>query len=315
MKAYSFHQISSILGARAPMLMLDVAELSNEGDCAVGRKAVSIAEGVFQGHFPGQPILPGVLQLTAMSQLARLLFKCSLPGIGGTDIVLCAVKRLKFRKPVLPGMIMEVEAKIQERKASGEAEFLVSCTTEQGVASTGVIQLARINSADFEHPRTASNRPASPFAEELAKGEATDAIGLMKLLPHRPPFLLLDKAIGIGNPESKKIFGYKNLSCCDMMMAGTGNGIYPSPLMLESAAQLGCAHILSQPGVAGKLGIFLCIDEAHFYQHARVGDQLVITGSCDVGGRAGTASGELWVDDQKIGDCSMKFILVDSLKQ
>jgi 3-hydroxymyristoyl/3-hydroxydecanoyl-(acyl carrier protein) dehydratase len=311
---YTHQQISQILETTAPMLMLDLAELDDDSDVALGRKAVSMGEAVFQGHFPGQPILPGVLQVSAMVQLARLLFQETIPAMGGTQIVLREVRRLKFRKPVMPGDILQVQAQLLERRVDGEAEFQVSCSTAAGLASAGTLLLARVNTADYEHPRCIKERPASPFADALANGVVTDVAGLMKILPHRPPFLLLDKAVDIGEGDREKIYGCKNLSSCDTMVLGAPKGIYPFPLMLEAAAQLGCAHILSQPGNAGKLGIFLGIDSAHFYQHAKAGDQLVIAGHCDVGGRAGVAVGEIWVDDQKIADCAMKFILMDSLK-
>ena len=313
MRAYSHHQIATILETAAPMLMLDVAELDENGGAALGRKAVSISEGVFQGHFPGQPILPGVLQVSAMVQLSRLLFQESIPGIGGTQIVLRQIRRLKFRKPVFPGTVLKVEACLQERRVDGEAEFQVTCSTEAGLASAGTILLARVNTSDYNHPRQIAERPESPFRQAMDEGTATDALGLMNILPHRPPFLLLDKAVNLGQVDAPMIFGCKNLSACDMMMVGNATGVYPFPLMLEAAAQLGCAHVLSLPENRGKLGIFLGIDEANFYQHAKFGDQLVIAGHCDVGGRAGLAEGELWVDDQKIASCAMKFILMDSL--
>lgn len=313
MKYFSSSQLSASLGTRAPMLMLDLAQISDNGDSAVARKAVSMNEAVFQGHFPGQPILPGVLQVAAMTQLAKMLFKEAIPGLGGTEIVLKKIHRLKFRKPVLPGMVMTIEAKIQERHAEGEVDFLVTCNTEQGMASTGVVTLARVNPKDYDTPRVVVDRPDHPFVAEMAGCPETDVTGLMKLLPHRQPFLLIDKAVNIGVPE-KRIFGYKNLTGNDMMLAGGHNDVYPFPLMIEAAAQLGCAHILSQPDNAGKLGIFLCIDSAEFFQHAMIGDQLLIVGQCDTGSRAGTASAELWVNDQKIAELALKFILLDSLK-
>lgn len=312
MKTYTNQQLTGILRKTAPMLMLDIAQLSDDGVSAVGRKAVSMSEAVFQGHFPGQPILPGVLQVEAMAQLCRLIFQECLPGVGGTEIVMRHIRRLKFRKPVLPGMVMTVEAKLLERNAEGEAIFQVSCNTERGLSSAGTIVMAQITPDLYDHPRTIGEHAPHPFVAEMEGKQEFEVTQLMKLLPHRPPFLLLDKAVGIGT-DCPDIYGFKNLSGNDMMLAGMAYSVYPFSLMIEAAAQLGCAHILSQPANAGKLGIFLCIDEAHFYQHAMIGDQLVIHGHCEAGGRAGGATGEMWVDDQKIVDCSLKFILMDSL--
>ena len=120
MTIFTSSQLYARLDVQAPMLMLDLAQIAEDGASAVARKAVSMNEAVFGGHFPVQPILPGVLQVTAMTQLSKLLFKEAIPGIGGSEIVLKKIHRLKFRKPVLPGMVMMVEAKIQERHAEGE---------------------------------------------------------------------------------------------------------------------------------------------------------------------------------------------------
>lgn len=311
MKTYNFQQLSGVLESGAPLLMLDMAQLSEDGTSAIARKAVSMSEAVFQGHFPGQPILPGVLQVAAMTQLSRLIFRESLPGMGGTEIVLRHIKRVKFRKPVLPGMVMTIEAKLVERTVDGEAEFQVSCTTAQGLSSAGTLVLARVNSSDFDRPRSLTESRPNPFADAIAALPAFNSVQMMKALPHRPPFLLIDSGFGIGG-EDPDIYGYKNLSGNDMMLS-KNTGVYPFPLMIEAGAQLGCAHILSKPGNAGKLGIFLCIDEAHFYSHAMIGDQMVIHAHCDVGGRAGSATGEMWVEDLKVADCSLKFVIMDSL--
>lgn len=311
MKKYNFQQLSHVLDSGAPMLMLDMAQLSDDGNSAVGRKVVSMSEGVFQGHFPGQPILPGVLQVAAMTQLSRLIFKETLQDMGGTEIVLSHIKRVKFRKPVLPGMVVTVESKLLDRNVDGDVEFQVSCTTEQGLASAGTLILSRVNSSDFDRPRNLTAARPNPFAETIASMQAFDSVQMMQALPHRVPFLLIDRGYGIGG-ESPDIYGYKNLSGNDMMLSGS-SGVYPFPLMIEAGAQLGCAHILSKPGNAGKLGIFLCIDEAHFYSHAMIGDQLVIHAQCDGCGRASSATGEMWVEDMKIADCKLKFIIMDAL--
>ncbi len=310
-KLYSYNQLVDTLELTSPLLMLDEAMVAE--DCLTGKacKLMSINEPVFQGHFPGQPITPGVLQVAAMAQLSNLIFRLTVPVIAGTRIVLRHIRRLKFRKPVLPGMTMLVESKLLERRANHEADFQVTCTTAEGMASTGTITLARI--APVSHDEVPMDaRPASPFAAELAEGKQFNALDLMKFLPHRPPFLLIDHAVGIGEPGSR-VCGYKNITGNDFYLNGDNAGYYPSELLIESGAQLGCAHTLAQPENIGKLGIFMCIDDAHFYDQARPGDQLVISGTCDASGHAGIANGEFWVDDRKIAECSLKFVLLPSI--
>ncbi|MBR6472062.1 MAG: beta-hydroxyacyl-ACP dehydratase [Victivallales bacterium] len=311
-KPYSYKQLVQTLELTAPILMLDEAQIADDYLSGKGCKLMSINEPVFQGHFPGQPITPGVLQIAAMAQLSNLIFRLTIPVIAGTKIMLRHIQRLKFRKPVLPGMRLTVESKLLERRANHEADFQVTCTTDAGVASAGTITLARV-SPSLQAEKTVMDkcRP-SPFAEEMAGLQQFSALDLMKYLPHRPPFLLIDHAMGIGGP-GKKVCGYKNITGNDFFLAGDASGCYPSELLIESGAQLGCAHVLAQPENAGHLGIFLCIDEAHFYDQARPGDQLVIHGTCDPNGHAGIAAGEFWVGDRKIAESSMKFVVLPSL--
>jgi len=102
--------IMKILPHRFPFLMVDRV-LAFEGTTkAVGQKAVSINEPFFPGHFPGHPVMPGVLQVEAMAQMASLLLSRSTGHAGKIGYFMSADK-VKFRKPVLPGdsLIIEVE--------------------------------------------------------------------------------------------------------------------------------------------------------------------------------------------------------------
>ena len=311
-KLYSYKQLVDTLELTAPILMLDEAMVAK--DCLSGKasKLMSINEPFFAGHFPGHPITPGVLQLAAMAQLSNLIFRLTVPVIAGTTIMLRHVRRLKFRKPVMPGMRLMVESKLLERRANHEADFQVACTTETGVASSGIITLARI-SPTLQEATPMEERKPSPWTETLSTGEQFTAIDLMKYLPHRPPFLLIDHAVGVCT-QGAEICGYKNITGNDIFLAGDASGLYPSELLIETGAQLGCAHVLAQPENAGHLGIFLCIDDAHFYEQARPGDQLVIHGNCAPNGRAGIATGDFWVDNRKIAECTLKFVVLPSIE-
>ena len=308
---YEYQQLVQTLQLTPPLLMLDEAWIADDCLSAQGRKLMSINEPVFQGHFPGHPITPGVLQVAAMAQLSNLLFRLTVPVIAGTRITLQHIKRLKFRKPVTPGMSIRVESKLVERRANHEADFQVTCTTESGMASSGIITLARIAPGSTEEIPF-GDRPPSPFAAQLAEGKPFNATELMKYLPHRPPFLLIDHAVNIGEATTD-VCGYKNITGNDAFLMGDPTGLFPSELLIECGAQLGCAHVLAQPENAGHLGIFMSIDEAHFYDQARPGDQLVIHGKCDASGHAGIASGDFWVNDRKIAECSLKFVILPSI--
>jgi UDP-3-O-[3-hydroxymyristoyl] N-acetylglucosamine deacetylase/3-hydroxyacyl-[acyl-carrier-protein] dehydratase len=102
--------IMKVLPHRFPFLLVDRI-LGFEGTTkVVGQKAVSLNEPFFPGHFPGHPVMPGVLQVEAMAQVASiLLFKNT--GVGGKIGYFMSADKVKWRKPVLPGdtLIIEVE--------------------------------------------------------------------------------------------------------------------------------------------------------------------------------------------------------------
>ncbi|MCB9838365.1 MAG: UDP-3-O-[3-hydroxymyristoyl] N-acetylglucosamine deacetylase [Phycisphaeraceae bacterium] len=109
--AMSIRQILRLLPHRYPMVLVDRV-LEIEGDRrAVGVKNVTINEPFFQGHYPGTPIMPGVLIVEAMSQLAGLMLSQKLERTGKVA-VLMSLDGVKIRRPVVPGdqLVMETEA-------------------------------------------------------------------------------------------------------------------------------------------------------------------------------------------------------------
>ncbi len=113
------HKILRLLPHRYPFLMIDrVIELDGERR-AVGIKNVTINEPFFQGHYPGQPIMPGVLTLEAMAQLAGLLLSGRLEHTGKVAVLL-SMDGVKMRRPVRPGdqLILEAET-IRVRSRTG----------------------------------------------------------------------------------------------------------------------------------------------------------------------------------------------------
>jgi len=103
---------------RYPLLLVDrVAELV-PGERIVGIKAVSFNEQFFQGHFPGRPIMPGVLIVEALAQAAGVLAVESL-GLTGTGklVYFMAIEEAKFRRPVEPGVLVELHARFVQKRA------------------------------------------------------------------------------------------------------------------------------------------------------------------------------------------------------
>ena len=113
---------------RYPMLLVDrVLEIGEETARAV--KAVSMNEGFFQGHFPGRPIMPGVLIVEALAQTAGIHAVASLGAQAqGKLVYFMSIESAKFRKPVEPGVLLDLtvtqeKARATIRKYRGEARI------------------------------------------------------------------------------------------------------------------------------------------------------------------------------------------------
>jgi beta-hydroxyacyl-ACP dehydratase FabZ len=111
MAVLNIDQILHFLPHRYPMLLVDrIVSVSDDGKQCVGLKNVTINEPFFQGHYPGLPIMPGVLILEAMAQTGAALF-LSKPEYTGKVPLIGAMDDIKFRRMVRPGdqLLMEVE--------------------------------------------------------------------------------------------------------------------------------------------------------------------------------------------------------------
>src|SRR5579871_5363710 len=109
--------IRDILPHRYPMLLVD-AILELEEERIVGIKNVTINESFFAGHFPEFPVMPGVLIIEAMAQVAGVLVLKSIPDRKNKLVLLASVEEAKFRRPVLPGHQLRIEMKVTRRKAT-----------------------------------------------------------------------------------------------------------------------------------------------------------------------------------------------------
>ncbi len=116
------NDVMRLLPHRYPFLMVDrVVSIDADNNKCTGVKSVTMGEQFFQGHFPGHPVMPGVLQLEAMAQVGSiLLFRR--PGYAGKIGYFMSADSVKFRKPVVPGdtLFIEVEM-IQNKRAVAKA--------------------------------------------------------------------------------------------------------------------------------------------------------------------------------------------------
>ncbi len=300
-------QIKEILPFRNPFLMVDRAEITDGKITAI--KCVTMNENFFQGHFPGAPIMPGVLQVEAMLQTAAILL--STKNGGGPVIPLMQkLNKVKFRKPVTPSDLLVIEAE-EEGYEDGvcsisakifvngavvsQAKMDVKCVASVDGISTPTQLLPALNTADL---------PEDTIVD-------LDVNAIQGIIPHRYPFLLVDKLIAI-NPENKTITGLKNVSINEPYFNGLPDeyAMLPNSLQMEIAAQIGCVYMLKLPENEGKIGYFMSIDKAVFYKPILPGDQMTVSISlAGSRGQFGKADVKIYVGTELVTVCQLKFAI------
>jgi 3-hydroxyacyl-[acyl-carrier-protein] dehydratase len=116
--AYDITKILAALPHRYPMLLVDRVVSLVPGEEIHAIKAVSFNESFFQGHFPGRPIMPGVLQVEALAQAAGILAIETLQLAGtGKLVYFMSIEEAKFRSPVEPGVLLELNVGFLQKRA------------------------------------------------------------------------------------------------------------------------------------------------------------------------------------------------------
>jgi beta-hydroxyacyl-ACP dehydratase FabZ len=115
---YSIMDIMSFLPHRYPFLLVDrIVEIDGDKRI-VGLKNVTINEPFFQGHFPGAPVMPGVLIIECMAQVAGVMIYRDMPDKDKKLIYFTTIENAKFRRPVLPGDQLRVEMQLLNRRTN-----------------------------------------------------------------------------------------------------------------------------------------------------------------------------------------------------
>ncbi len=108
-------EIMEVIPHRQPFLLIDTIEELEPGKRAVGRKCVTFNEPFFAGHFPGEPVMPGVLIVEALAQTGAVAI-LSQPDFKGKTAYFGAINNARFKQKVVPGDVLELELEIIKQK-------------------------------------------------------------------------------------------------------------------------------------------------------------------------------------------------------
>lgn len=140
MSVYTTKEIMEILPHRAPFLLIDTVEEFEPGKRVVAKKCVTYNEPFFQGHFPGNPVMPGVLICEALAQAGAVAI-LGLDENKGKTAYFASMDKVKFKKKVLPGDVLMLEVELVKIKGPfGIAK--AKATVDSKVAVSGEFTFA-----------------------------------------------------------------------------------------------------------------------------------------------------------------------------
>ena len=111
------NEIKKIIPQRSPFLMVDRILELDPGKRAVGKKCVSYNEPYFEGHFPEEPVMPGVLILEALAQVGAVICLC-IEENKGKNALFGGINKARFRNKVIPGDVLTMEVELIKRKGN-----------------------------------------------------------------------------------------------------------------------------------------------------------------------------------------------------
>ena len=299
----SVRDLRAILPVGPEYLMLDRVKVIDENHLA-GWRNLTIGDHCFQGHFPGRPILPGVLQVEAIAQLAEIAVRERLDPGSALDIYVKSIRNVKFRRPNTPGDRMLIEVSVNE-VADGEAKLRGTVKNSGGLAcQADMVMAVRERVLSIPEPP-----PFGPFDKK--DDDSRDVSSVMDVIPHRYPFLYVDY---VSKLEETRVTAVKNLGHCEPPIRTYSDGymVLSNSIQSEIIAQSGALLLLGHEANKNKLALFMGIESAEFKAPVFPGDQLVmILELPNLTRRFGKGTGTLAVGGRVVTELSMAFALVD----
>ena len=143
---FDINDIIKILPHRYPFILIDRIEITNPGEQLVALKNLTINEPFFQGHFPGQPVMPGVLSLEIMAQAGSFLMLSQVEDPLSTNMFFSTVEKAKFRKPIVPGDQLIIYMRLVKKKLN-LCKFHGVCKVDDRVVADAIFSANLVDRA------------------------------------------------------------------------------------------------------------------------------------------------------------------------
>ena len=143
---FDINDIIKVLPHRYPFILIDRIEITNPGERLVALKNLTINEPFFQGHFPGQPVMPGVLSLEIMAQAGSFLMLSQVEDPMLMNMFFSSVEKAKFRKPIVPGDQLTVYMRLIKKKLN-LCKFHGICKVDDQIVADSIFSANLVNRA------------------------------------------------------------------------------------------------------------------------------------------------------------------------
>ena len=130
---FDINDIIKILPHRYPFILIDKIEIVKPGESLTALKNITINEPFFQGHFPGQPIMPGVLSLEVLCQAGSFLMLNQVDDPLKKNMFFTTVEKVKFKRPIVPGDQLIINVELVKKKLN-LCKFHGTCSVDANIA-------------------------------------------------------------------------------------------------------------------------------------------------------------------------------------